>query len=343
MARTLVIGLTESGTKTTVNEDTFSLGGRVYPDMITGSEERSGKSAAYTQLHAVTHGYGGSGAGDLAGRIVQRTAMDMVEGLAAYKQPDLDFRAFSQALIFEAHERISRQIKPRGKGMTGASLALLLIDSNQAYILNVGETAIFLFRNNKLMQPSLTHEEDPLETPWVIGQGQSPPLPCPMTMKQFSLRPGDIILLCSKGFNQNYPCPQLAEDLASPDAFAATIRQTQIHSRQNDDSVDGTVLAIKIRDLELAPPSQGLAESDHRRKIYHNGQDEHLGDDRDEAEVNPNGAKQGNSQDLDEETMKKAVKKEKRKRNWKTFLLFLLLGFLIGSAVILLIWLILLG
>ena len=135
----------------------------------------------------------------------------------------------------------------------------------------------------------------------------------------------------------------MAEDLASPDAFAATIRQAQIHSRQSDDSVDGTVLAIKVRDLELAPPGQGLAESDLRRSIYHNGQDEDLGDDTEEACDSAKGLKQSDSQELDEETMKKAVKKEKRKRNWKTFLLFLLLGFLIGSAVILLIWLILLS
>ena len=343
MARTLVIGLTESGTKSTVNEDTFSLGGRVYPDMITGSEERSGKSSLYTQLYAVTHGYGGSGAGDLAGRIVQRTAMDMVENLAAYKRPELDFRAFCTALVSEAHDRISRQIKPRGKAMAGASLSLLLVDANLAYILNVGENDIFLFRNNKLMQPSRSSDQEAGHDTWGIGQGESPPLTSPLTMKQFRLRPGDIILLASKGFGQAYPCPLLAQDLASPDAFAATIRLAQIHSRQLDDSVDGTVMAIKVRDLELALPDQEMPDSEIRRTIYHNGYDEDWAKEEDSPKLDEPGLKSKETVLAEEEVMKKRVKKEKRRRNWKTFFLFLFLGFLIGMAVILLVWFLLLS
>ena len=346
MARTLVIGLTESGTRTTVNEDTFSLGGRVYPDMITGSEERSGKSSAYTQLYAVTHGYGGPGAGDLAGRIIQRTVMDLSEMLAQYKRPELDFRSFCKDLITEAHARVIRQIKPRNNGgMTGASLALLLIDANVAYILNIGDTDIHLFRNDKLMHPTLAacEGEDPgAGRTWVIGEGERPPGSFPLTIKQFSLRPGDIILLSSLGFNQGYGGPRLAEDLASPDAFAATIRQAQIHSRQRDDSVDGTILAVKIRDLELREPDGDIPESEVRRAIYHNGQGLFPDEETDDlpAAYKPKKEKAANK---GEESMARTAKKERRKRNLKTFFLFLLLGFLIGMAVILLVWFLILS
>ncbi len=339
MARTLVIGLTESGRRTTVNEDTFSLGGRVYPDMITGSEERSGQSSAYTQIYAVTRGYGGPGVGDLAGRILQRTVMDMSEMLAQYKRPDLDFRSFCKDLIFEAHERVSRQIKPRKGGQSGASLALLLVDANLAYILNIGDTDIHLFRNDKLMHPTLAAcEGSDLadERPWVIGEGDRPPSSFPLTIKQFALRPGDIILLSSQGFNQGYGGPRLAEDLGSPDAFAATIRQAQIHSRQRDDSVDGTILAIKIRDLELSEPDGEIPESEVRRAIYHNGNGLSADENDDLAPAfdrkNEKAAGKG------EDSMAKTLKKERRKRNLKTFFLFLLLGFLIGMAVILFVW-----
>jgi len=40
MARTLAIGLTESGTEMSVNEDTFSFDQHVYPDMITGAKKK---------------------------------------------------------------------------------------------------------------------------------------------------------------------------------------------------------------------------------------------------------------------------------------------------------------
>lgn len=337
MARTLIIGLTESGKKSRVNEDSFSLGGRVYPDMITGSEERSGKSAAYTQLYAVTQGYGGSGAGDLAGRIVQRTAMDLAEGLAAYKQPDLDFCSLASAIVHEAHHRIHRQIKPKGGENPGSSLALLLIDANIAYILNVGQTGIYLFRDNKLMKPSLDLVEKGSRPEWLIGQGEIPPLSCPMIMKQFRLRAGDIILLASQGFSQAYPEETLASDLASPDAFAATIRQAQINSRQGDNTLDGTILAVKVRDLELSLPGKDVLELENRRTLY-----QYEDTSQADREGNPENdlpiSWPTKSDEADPEKTKKAEKKLRRKRNLKTFFLFLLLGFLIGMAFILLVW-----
>jgi hypothetical protein len=90
MARTMVIGLTESGANAKVNEDSFSCGDRVYPDMITGSEEQSLGASDYTQVYIVTQGFGGSGAGDLAGRIIQRVTKDFVAQLDNYKLPELD-------------------------------------------------------------------------------------------------------------------------------------------------------------------------------------------------------------------------------------------------------------
>ncbi len=118
MARTLVIGLTESGTKTTVNEDTFSLGGRVYPDMITGSEERSAKSQDYT--HSMWSPRSRRFRG---GRFGRASCSENCHGSGRpdrhYKQPELDFQKFCRDLIKEAHARVTRQIKPRDNGFSG--------------------------------------------------------------------------------------------------------------------------------------------------------------------------------------------------------------------------------
>lgn len=338
MARTLVIGLTESGTKTTVNEDTFSLGGRVYPDMITGSEERSAKSQDYTQLYVVTEGHGGSGVGDLAGRLVQRTAMDLVDLIGSYKQPEFDFQKFCRDLIKEAHARVTRQIKPRDNGFSGASMALLLIDSNVAHLLNIGDTKIHLFRNNKLMFPTCSPGEQEDMAEWVIGDMTRSESPNAITIKQFTLRSGDIILLSSKGFCKDYPEQQFASDLASPDAFAATIRQAQIHSRQFNDAANGTILAVKVRDLELTEPGDRIPESEVRRAIYHNGNSSILTEEN-RAVANGGAAVEPPSRPPEDEAdMKQKFKKERRRRNTKTFFLFLFLGFLVGLAIIFILW-----
>lgn len=338
MARTFVIGLTESGSRTTVNEDTFSLGGRVYPDMITGSEEESGQSSAYSQLYVVTQGHGGPGAGDLAGRIIQRSAMDLSDLLSNYKQPSLDFRAFSQDLIREAHERVIRQIRPKNGIEPGASMALLLVDANTASLLNVGETDIFLFRDGKLMQPSLESGDADRDSSWYIGNKSSRMVPAAaLSIKQFALRPGDIILLTTGGFNQGYSGLHLSEDLASPDAFAASIRQAQINSRLVDPTANGTVLAVKVRDLELNTPEDRIPEKDVRRTIYHD-------DAADEAAFAPEPpARKVRPDAPKEESMATKEKKLRRKRNMKTFWLSLFMGFLAGLALILLVWYLILG
>ena len=328
MARTLVIGLTESGKQTTVNEDTFSLGGRVYPDMITGSEEQTGNSTGYNQLYVVTQGVGGPGAGDLAGRIIQRTASDLTDLLGRYQSPDLNFEKFSLDLIKEAHGRVLSQIKPREPGQSGASMALLLIDANAAYVLNVGETDIFLFREGELFHLSCPTGPSRDRGGLIGDRGVTLPTPDRLTTKKIDLKPGDIITLASRGFRQGYHPREFIADLASPDAFAASIRQAQIHSRQGDDSQSGTILAVKIRDLELTEPSDGIPGSEIRKSIYHNGLDQ------DGPEPARGGRRKKNK---GEDEMAK-VKKLKRKRNLKTFFLFLLLGFLIGMAAILFVW-----
>ncbi len=270
MARTLVIGLTESGTKAKVNEDSFSCGDRVYPDMITGSEEQTRSSADYTQLYIVTQGFGGSGAGDLAGRILQRISKDFVAKIDQYKIPDLDFNAFSVDLIQEAHNRIIKQIIPRDNQGAGVSFAMLLIDANVAYILNVGDTNIHLFRDNELfslidLPPS---SSDQISTNYVGDRNVSRD-PKPNAMKRFDLITSDVILLSSSGFHKNFNRSVFEKDISSPDAFAANIRLTQIHSRQADNTENGTILAIKVRDLELAEPSDVAAKNVERFQIYH--------------------------------------------------------------------------
>ena len=337
MARTLVMGLTESGTRTTINEDTFSLGDRVYPDMITGAEERSGGSSAYTQLYIVTQGLGGSGVGDLAGRIVQRASLDLLEQLASYKQPKLNFRAFANDLIREAHERIGRQIALRNELNAGASFALFLIDANNAYVLNVGHTNIRLFRDNELFALSGTSGSKDPQDRVLIGDRTATSPPLPNTIKHFELCPGDIILLSTQGFNCGYHDSRLTEDLASPDAFAAIIRQMQIRSRESDNTENGTVLAIKVRDLELVEPSEHSPRSEELRRIYHDGIDE-----RDVPAQIVETRTDDARRETEEETMESYGTKGKRKSNGKVFFLSLLLGFLIGIVIILLIWFIIL-
>jgi serine/threonine protein phosphatase PrpC len=367
MARTMVIGLTESGANAKINEDSFSCGDRVYPDMITGSEEQSLGASDYTQVYIVTQGFGGSGAGDLAGRIIQRVTKDFVAQLDNYKLPELDFYRFSHELIQETHLRVLDQIAPRADQGVGASFALLLIDANTAYILNVGDTKIHLYRDNELyslIDPYDAQTESDLSI--YIGDPRATfELPVPNTMKRFDLETSDIILLATEGFHTNFHHSQLAEDIAAPDAFAANIRLAQLHSRQADNSENGTVLAIKVRDLELVEPDDAAQKNVERiqksygsqapengtsanvRRRRRNAKDKYpeFGQEPTSSqdvinvqrENNSNGRNGNDYMDTADQ-----VRKSRIKRELKTFGLSLLAGFLIGMAVILVVWFVIL-
>lgn len=363
MARTMVIGLTESGASTKVNEDSFSCGDRVYPDMITGSEEQSLGASDYTQVYIVTQGFGGSGAGDLAGRIIQRVSKDFVAKLDDYKYPEFDFNSFSSELIEEAHLRVLDQIAQRSDQGVGASFALLLIDANTAYILNVGDTKIHLYRDNELYSLIDPYDaETKSYQPVYIGDPKAPfEIPAPNTMKKFDLETGDIILLTTEGFHSNFHHRQLAEDIAAPDAFAANIRLAQLHSRQADNSENGTVLAIKVRDLELVEPDDSAKKNIERIQNSYGSQASENGTSvnvkpkrRNATDKSPefgqesafsrsgdNGMQKSNlngrngSENMDTANQ---ARKSRIKRELKTFGLSLLAGFLIGLAVILVVW-----
>jgi len=367
MARTMVIGLTESGTRTKVNEDSFSCGDRVYPDMITGSEEQTRGSSDYTQIYIVTQGFRGSGAGDLAGRIIQRVSKDFVAKLDDYKHPELDFAQFSRELIKETHYRVLSQIVARAEQDAGASFAMLLIDANTAYILNVGDTKIHLFRNDELyslMDPADTSIE---RYPAYIGDRSVPfEEPKSNTMKRFDLATGDIILLASEGFHTNFHHTELAEDIKAPDAFAANIRLAQLHSRQADNTENGTVLAIKVRDLVLEEPDDSAQKNVERFQKYYGAvasedvnsvksvamKRNDLNDSQasEQMIIPPRQQINGRQQvvyskvakDKGDEFMIDQAKNVKKRSNWKTFGWSLLIGFLVGMAVILAVWFIVL-
>lgn len=367
MARTMVIGLTESGTRTKVNEDSFSCGDRVYPDMITGSEEQTRGSSDYTQIYIVTQGFGGSGAGDLAGRIIQRVSKDFVAKLDDYKHPELDFAQFSRELINETHYRVLSQIVSRAEQDAGASFAMLLIDANTAYILNVGDTKIHLFRNDELyslMDPADTSIE---QYPAYIGDRSVPfEEPRPNTMKRFELATGDIILLASEGFHANFQHTELAEDIKAPDAFAANIRLAQLHSRQADNTENGTVLAIKVRDLVLEEPDDSAQKNVERFQKYYGAVPMEPTNEANLSPASRNGIKYAQAfvQDIippqptnyrqqtpnylnstgneGDSTMMEQVRSVKRRSNWKTFGWSILIGFIIGMAAILIVWFVIL-
>lgn len=329
MARTLMIGLTESGQETKINEDAFLCGGRIYPDMIRGKEEQSLSSGKYHQLYMVAEGFGGPGAGDLASRMVLRIGNQMLDQIENYKHPELDFKKFTRDLLSQAHSAITEMVSSKFKHEVGCSFAMILIDANTCYTLNVGNTTINLYRNDKIYRLTEKVKEDiPQE---YLGNISIDSLPLPDTMKKSELQPGDVFVLSSSGFNRNYRSRDLRDDLSKQDAFAATIRLAQGNSGARDPTPNRTIVAVKTLDLQLELPQGPSPVEAERRRVFNaenNLEEEYI-------KVNKNMDKSYiNSNDGDISTMRNPSGREKAGVFFKS----LLLGFLIGLAILLIVW-----
>lgn len=271
MAKTLMIGLTGSGYNRKVNEDTFSCQGRIYPDMISGHEEKSIGSSDYNQLYIVTEGFGGPAIGDLSGRVAQALALEMSEHLDFYRGDEFDFVSFSRDFLSEADQRIKIQIRNKTDQAGGISLCLLLIDGNDAYILNLGNTASFLFRDEDLLRltkPNMFANGNP--SIW-LGQGS------PIAITEFEpairrlvLTPGDIILMATQSVYSAYSSADMRQEFLSPDAFAGTIRAIHEGSLSYNETENHTTVAVKIQSLEHSEPMPVPAEDSEYQHIMPN-------------------------------------------------------------------------
>lgn len=329
MARTLMIGLTESGQETKINEDAFLCGGRIYPDMLGGNEEQSISSGKYHQLYMVAEGFGGPGAGDLASRMILRIGNQMLDQIDDYKNPDFDFKLFTQDLLAQAHSSIKEMVSSKFSHEVGCSFAMLLIDANSCYTLNVGNTTINLSRNGKIYR--LTEKAKSEIPEQYLGKLSCETLPLPDSMNKSDLQPGDVFVLSSSGFNKNYRSKDLRDDLSKQDAFAAIVRQAQINSGARDKGPNRTIVAVKTLDLQLELPQGPSPVEAERKRVF-------SGETPSEEDIQKTEVEMDNYNRYSNEFDSDFVQAPTGKQKAGVFFRSLLLGFVLGLAILLIAW-----
>ncbi|MCL2287264.1 MAG: protein phosphatase 2C domain-containing protein [Firmicutes bacterium] len=196
------------------NEDNFFLNGKILSTSITGTAIESDN--ADIGLFAVCDGMGGEESGEIASAIA-------VDTLHEYYQKVLDNSSFNEAVnsyTNEANARICIEIyKNNGKRM-GTTFAMLYIENNTAYVYNIGDSRVYLFRNNQLKQMSRDHTQIRQLLEMGILTAEKAKIhperhkitqhlgifPEEMVIEPYAAEPmsileGDIFLLCSDGLS----------------------------------------------------------------------------------------------------------------------------------------------
>ncbi len=224
-----VAGLTDVGLKRQQNEDAFAIVDLTDPShRWTGELDVSGRRI----LLVVSDGMGGHQAGEVASAMVIDT---VVRSLAAHLADPPD-RALEIA-VRDANQAVRAAAVAQDKHGMGATLTAILIEGQDAWIAEVGDSRAYLLRDGQWRQltrdqslvqmlldaGALTAEEarnSPQKNMILQAIGTAPALTA--AIARLLLRRGDRLLICCDRLSNELTDDELAAIVGEPDPAQAS-------------------------------------------------------------------------------------------------------------------------
>lgn len=264
MANTLVYGLTVSGTALPANEDAFYLSGSIRPELLGGQEHQSVKFIDRQQLFIVADGFGGPGAGDLAARIVFQVANQAFDRLRDDTIP-FDFSSWVKQLMAEADRRIEKDLQARAFGRAGCSVALLLLVDDVAYTMSLGSASVYVLRDGQLYVQAAPQEDESGAPLIHLGKRQADDVPVAQNIKKLDLLADDQFFLMTDGMYRNLSLWELREAVVVDLPFKARVEDLFASAIAKNDRDNKTLVAVKIQEVKhYAQAATPKVNDEHR-------------------------------------------------------------------------------
>lgn len=204
--RFLTAGLSDIGRQRDLNEDSF---------LVSEIPLAAPSEAGLAYLLAVADGIGGHSAGEVASAAAVETLRAIVAGRLALPGPVPDLAALLREAFASANEEVYRRATATAhlNGM-GTTLVAVLAAAGRATAANVGDSRLYLGRDDALTQISVDHswaaeqvrsklmaEADIERSPFrnVVTRSIGGAEPPAVDTFELDLRPGDTLLLASDG------------------------------------------------------------------------------------------------------------------------------------------------
>jgi PPM family protein phosphatase len=236
--------LSDVGRVRSSNEDSFFIADLTAKTRVEKNGKLRFSSGARGSLFAVADGMGGAAAGEMASRIGLRTLYRELQDLSGdlrngdgnlMQEVLIDSVGSANSRVFETAQR-----NPEYAGM-GTTLTVVLELAGIAVVGQVGDSRAYLLREDGIRQ--LTRDQSLVAHRVSIGEiteeearrhpernillqalGVRPTVE--VALRSFSLRPGDVILLCSDGLHAQMTASEIysvVTESVSPEAACADL------------------------------------------------------------------------------------------------------------------------
>lgn len=214
-------------------------------------------------IYIVCDGMGGHAAGQIASELTAKTFIDVYLHHPSHDPKVAMAAAVTACCRFVVD--VGRAV-PARQGM-GTTLSALILLQDKAYIVQVGDSRVYRYRNGTALQLTDDHtyvdemirmgamtREEAEASPYkhVITRAISTEGEVTPDLFTHDLEPGDIFLLCSDGLTNHVTDETLGEVLGSEAPAAAAWKLVGL-ALQNGGSDNCTVVIVRVDGLEKLP------------------------------------------------------------------------------------------
>lgn len=126
------------------NEDNFFLNGIYRQEELDSTFAKTQKISSRRLVYAVCDGMGGEEYGEVA-------SFCAVSSMEIFKEKEWSAALFEEYLENVKADMVKRNSKLSAQNM-GSTFALLYLEDNTAYIANMGDSRVYLYRHGRLVQ-----------------------------------------------------------------------------------------------------------------------------------------------------------------------------------------------
>ena len=240
------------------NEDNFYINGIYRENVSERHIEYSCEIVNNSIVAGVFDGMGGEADGELA-------SLEAAKRLVAYQNKD--FSSISSDYVVETNDAICQMMDTLGKGRMGSTMAIIKISEESFSLCNIGDSPVYLLRDNELKQLSMDHNEaqnmyemgmitkEELKTDihknyltQHLGIYDDEMLIEPFVLADQMINAGDILLICSDGLTDMVSERDI-EKIMSEERSGVSIAKLLIETAlQNGGRDNVTVMVIMCED-----------------------------------------------------------------------------------------------